>query len=67
MPWPAKQARAIAMSYKQRGKTIPPEVANALSSSLAGKPMPHHKAGSAKERLVREQAKRRHHRQHHRR
>jgi hypothetical protein len=40
MPWPPKQARAIAMRYEKEGKKIPPSVAKDLSSSLKGKHMP---------------------------
>jgi hypothetical protein len=50
MPWPPKQARAIILSYKRRGKTPPPGVEKDLSTSLKGKPMPK-KHGRPKGRL----------------
>lgn len=58
MPWPPKQARAIAMRYRQKGKEPSAEIERALSSSLKGVPMPH-----PRHKLARHMAKRK--RRHH--
>ena len=66
MPYTTDQARAIAASYRRRGKPIPEHVKREIAKATTGRPMKRKKGSArdelARQRVTKKQTKRRHRR-----